>query len=89
MISTDLTINSGDLNHRNCAGYYFARWFDEPFAVAVLNLLDTNSRYALADDAQDFLTVREQDNGFPIAPALFGHSHTSWQSIITKHKRRP
>lgn len=53
MISTDLTINSGDLNHRNCVGYYFARWFDEPFAVAVLNLLDTNSRYALADDAQD------------------------------------
>ena len=54
MISNNLIINSADLNHRNCAGYYFARWFDEPFCVDVLNLLSkTDNKYQLADDNMD------------------------------------
>lgn len=54
MISNNLIINSADLNHRNCAGYYFARWFDESFCVDVLNLLSkVDNKYQLADDNMD------------------------------------
>lgn len=37
MIDTNLTLSIGDGSYRDITGYYFGKWFDEPFTVDVLN----------------------------------------------------
>ena len=37
MISTSISLSDGDKDYRDIIGFYFAKWFDEPFTVDVLN----------------------------------------------------
>lgn len=55
MISTDLNINKSKLHsYRDPVGYYFAKWFDEPFAIDILNSIDyRNFKFVAADDNDD------------------------------------
>ena len=54
MISENLTIRDSSLNYRDCVSYYFARWFDEPFTVDVLNNYSGRSvHFELAPDELD------------------------------------
>ena len=54
MITENITINAGDMNYRDITGFYFAKWFDEPFTVEILNRLHYNNRtYCLAERNDD------------------------------------
>ena len=54
MLQEDLTIRDSSLNYRDCVSYYFARWFDEPFTVDVLNNYSgRNIQFELASDDLD------------------------------------
>ena len=54
MIDEKLEIRDRELSYRSVIGYYFARWFDEPFTVDVINrICPYNMKAVLTTDEVD------------------------------------